>query len=481
MLSDLTRILGDDCLIDPGRPVLVGVSGGADSLCVSDFLDQNGYSVVVAHFDHKLRRESSAEAEIVRNYAQSHDLQFILGEGDVRVRVEQKGESVEEAARNERYRFLFQSADDIQAQAVVVGHTADDQVETVLMHMLRGSGLGGLSGMSYRWLPNAWHTEIALVRPLLEVWRHEILTYCQERGIKPIIDPSNQDPTYFRNRIRLELIPYLETFNPGVKKLLWQTAEVLRGDRDLIVQMVDAAWSQILLKKGADYIAIDTNLGRDYSLGMQRHIIRRAIAQLRPALRDISFDAVDKGVDRMRQMKPSSEIDLISGLKLISEPGKLWIADWEAELPTGDWPQVIPEQSFLEVGGDVSLQSGWQISARRAAKSESPMQNSNADINQAWLDAERIHLPLLVRARVDGDRFEPYGMEGHSQKLSDFMINEKIPQRARMRWPLVCSGDQIVWVAGHRQAQSFQVTGKTTEVLKLILRRSDDGIGPSEG
>jgi tRNA(Ile)-lysidine synthase len=277
------------------------------------------------------------------------------------------------------------------------------------------------------------------------------------------------------------MIPYLETFNPGVKKLLWQTAEVLRGDRDLIVQMVDAAWSQILLKKGADYIAIDTNLGRDYSLGMQRHLIRRAITQLRPALRDISFDAVDKGVDRMRGTKPSSEIDLISGLKLISEPGKLWIAEWEAELPSEEWPQVIREQSFLEVGGYVSLQSGWQISARRTAKSEFPMPNSNADINQAWLDVEHIQLPLLVRARVDGDRFEPYGMEGHSQKLSDFMINEKIPQRARMRWPLVCSGDQIVWVAGHRQAQSFQVTGKTTEVLKLILRRSDDGIGPSEG
>ena len=475
MLSDPAKILQDECQFDHEQPILVGVSGGADSLCVLDLLDQNGYPVVVAHFDHKLRPESSAEADIVRNFAQSRGFQFILDDGDVQARAEQEQESLEEAARKARYRFLFQCAEDLNAQAVVVGHSADDQVETVLMHLLRGSGMSGLSGMSYRWLPNAWHDEIPLVRPLLGVWRAEILAYCHKRGLSPISDASNEEATYFRNHLRLDLIPFLETFNPAVRKLIWQTAEVTRGDRDLIVNLVDAAWSDSLVATGVDFVALDTSLSKQYPVGMQRHLIRRAIAQLRPEMRDISFEAVERGVNYIQDSRPSAEIDLISGLKLVSEPGKLWIAEWEAELPSAEWPQVIGDQSFLEVGGTVDLQSGWQLSAHKVANNEIPFHvpKVKVNVNQVWLDLEQIELPLLVRARKEGDRLQPFGMGGHSQKISDFMINEKIPRRARKRWPLVCSADKIVWVPGYRPAQSFLVTGNTTEVVKLSLRFAD--------
>jgi tRNA(Ile)-lysidine synthase len=402
-------------------------------------------------------------------------LGFIFGEGDVKEIVKQEQESVEAAARNARYQFLFKSAEQISAQAVIVGHTANDQVETILMHLLRGSGLGGLGGMSYRWLPNVWHTGIPLVRPLLGTWREEILAYCRERGLNPVEDLTNQDRSYFRNRLRLELVPYLETFNPAASKLIWQTADVLRGDRELIDKLVDGAWSQCLLEAGDDYVSINPILAMEYSQGMQRHLIRRAIAHLRPDLRDISFEAVENGVDQMRAEKPFAEIDLISGIKLVSEPGTLWLAEWEAELPTGFWPQVVQDRTFLDLDGDVKLHSGWQICAARVAIDDLlyPSQDATFDANQAWLDLERIELPLLVRARLEGDRFRPFGMEGQSQKLSDFMINQKIPRRARKGWPLVCSGDEIIWVAGCRPAHSFEITGKTKSAVKLNLRRSD--------
>lgn len=476
MLSDLTGILQDECHLERGLPILVGVSGGADSLCLAEVLGENGYQVIVAHFDHKLRPESGVEAEIVRSYARGRGWQFISGTQDVQARVEKERESVEEAARNARYQFLFQQAEEVLAQGVAVGHTADDQVETVLMHLLRGSGLNGLSGMSYRWVPNAWHAEIPLVRPLLGVWREEVLLYCTERGLQPIEDPSNQDPAYFRNRLRRELIPYLETFNPAVRKLIWRSAQVLNGDRELIARQVDQAWKGVIHTDGSGYVAIDSHLAREYSLGMQRHLIRRAVARLRPVLRDIGFEAVMMAVEQLKAARPSGEVDFIAGLKLVSEPGLLWIAEWDADLPPGAWPQVSCDQEFLAIGSTLRLQSGWQLSAQLLGQKAVPIQNidGEADVNQAWLDSEKVELPLLVRARREGDRFLPHGMDGHSQKLADFMVDHKIPRRARNGWPLVCSGDQIAWVAGYRSAHPFRVTSQTSQVVKLSLSHRDD-------
>jgi tRNA(Ile)-lysidine synthase len=475
MLSNLAKILQDECQIDFERPVLVAVSGGADSLCIAEFMIQAGYQVVVAHFDHKLRSDSGADANFVRNYSKQRDIHCISGSGDIAAIVKEEQKSVEEAARNARYTFLFKSAEEIDAQAVVVGHNANDQVETVLMHLLRGSGLGGLGGMSYRWLPNAWHADIPLVRPLLGVWQEDIRAYCQENGLSPVQDGTNQDRSYFRNRLRLELVPYLETFNPAASRLIWQTAQVLQGDADLIDRMVDTAWSQCLLEAGDGFVAVNSIRTLEHSLGMQRHLVRRAIAHLRPDLRDISFEAVERAVDQLQERNPYAQMDLISDLKIVSEPGTLWIAEWDAELPTGNWPQVVQDRIDLAIGGDVKLQSGWQISAEQITKDDPlfPARDEKFESNQVWLDLERIELALFVRARMDGDRFRPFGMQGHSQKLSDYMINRKIPRRARDGWPLVCSAGEIVWVAGYQIANSFGISRLTQKAVRLTLEQPD--------
>jgi len=471
----MRRVLQDECQIDRDRAILVAVSGGADSLCISEFMHEDGYPLVVAHFDHNLRPDSSLDAEFVRRYAHQRGMRFMFGQGDVKARVKQAQETVEEAARNARYQFLFATAEEIGAQAVVVGHSADDQVETFLMHLLRGSGLSGLGGMSYRWQPNAWHAEIPLVRPLLGTWRQEILAYCQERRLSPVEDQTNQDPAYFRNRLRLELVPYLETFNPAARKLIWQTAQVLRGDRVLISELVDAAWSQCFQEAGDDFVAVNADRTKEFSLGMQRHIMRKAISRLRPGLRDISFEAVESAITQIQASKPFAEIDLISGLKLVSEPGRLWVAEWDTELPAGNWPQVVHGHSPLKLDSEIYLNSGWKISATKTTKDENafPSLDNQAGENQVWLDLAGIQLPLFVRARREGDRFSPFGMEGHSQKLSDLMINEKIPRRARKGWPLVCSGDEILWVAGFRPAHSHEITHITEEAVQLTLGHSD--------
>jgi tRNA(Ile)-lysidine synthase len=476
MLRSLDVILQDECQINKEQPVLVAVSGGPDSLCVADILFSQGFPLVIAHFDHRLRQDSETHAAFVRSFASERDIEFILGEGDIISRAKQTSESIEEAARNSRYQFLFHTAEEISAQAVLVGHTANDQVETFLMHLLRGSGLDGLGGMPYRRLPNAWHNEIPLVRPLLGVWREEIIEYCRERDLRAVVDSTNQDPAYFRNRLRLELVPYLENFNPAARKLIWQTAQVLQGERDLIAGMTEDAWLKCLLVAGKDYIAINSNYAKDLPIGMQRHIIRKTIAHLRPELRNITFEAINKAVKQLQSSVPYAELDLISGLQLLSEPGKLWVAEWEADLPIGDWPQVMQDRIALEIGGEVNLPSGWKISAIKVSGNDLPHPSLYMqDNNQVWMDLERIEQPLIIRSRKDGDRFHPFGMEGHSQKLSDFMINQKIPRRARNRWPLVCSGEVIVWVPGYRLAHSFELTQLTKEAVSLTLRRIDEG------
>lgn len=475
-MPNLDGILQDECQINREQPVLVAVSGGPDSICVADSLFLRGFPVVIAHYDHQLRQDSEAHAAFVRSFAKERGIEFILGGGDIISRAKQTSQSIEEAARNARYQFLFHTAEEIGAQAVVVGHTANDQVETFLMHLMRGSGLDGLGGMPYRWLPNAWHNEIPMIRPLLGVWREEIDEYCRERNLKTVVDSTNQDPTYFRNRLRLELVPYLENFNPAARKLIWQTAQVLHGEKELIAGMVEDAWLKCLLVAGEDYIAINSTYAKALPIGMQRHIIRKAIAQLRPGLRDITFEAVNQSVKQLQRSVPYAEIDLISGLKLLSEPGKLWVAEWEAEVPIGDWPQVLQDRIVLEIGAEVNLQSGWKISANKVSGDELPIPSLYLqDNNQVWMDLERIEQPLVVRSRKEGDRFQPFGMEGHSQKLSDFMINQKIPRRARNGWPLVCSGAVIVWVSGYRPAHSFELTQNSKEAVVLTLRRIDEG------
>jgi tRNA(Ile)-lysidine synthase len=230
------------------------------------------------------------------------------------------------------------------------------------------------------------------------------------------------------------------------------------------------------LAQGAGYIALDTQRCSQHPVSVQRHIIRRGILFLRPGLRDIGFNAVEIGVNYLQSAKPHAEIDLISGLKLLTDPGKIWIAEWEAELPPAEWPQVAEEEITLEIGGKVKLQAGWQLSAKKVSKTILQEQKSweNQDNYKVWVDLNQIQLPLLIRARREGDRLQPFGMDGHSLKLSDFIINEKLPRRAREWWPLVCSGEQIVWVCGYRSAHPFRITTTTTEVVEIKLTRIDE-------
>ncbi len=457
------------CQLDRSAPVLVGVSGGPDSLCLLDALARLQFPLIAAHFDHRLRPGSDQEAERVRSAAFSLKARFVSGSADVAGRAREAHLSIEEAARDLRYRFLFDQARLCSAQAVAVGHTADDQVETVIMHLLRGAGLNGLQGMLYRSLNPTWDAEIPLVRPLLDIWRVETLAYCQERGLQPVFDPTNQDEEFFRNRIRHELIPLLESYQPQARQNIWRMARLLAGDDEALRAAAEEAFQSCLVEQSGGYVALRQEEFVALPVGLQRRVLRMAIGDLR----NVDFVLVENAVKFALGIQ-GGVVNLLQGLRMVVEDGRLIITSGHLP-PDPAWPQIEPGELSLNIPGEVDLCLGWRLAGRWVEQKDLP-QFPLQGISpwEAWLDADTLPAALCLRRPRPGDRFQPLGMAGHSLKLSDFWINEKLPRRARAAWPLLASSDGIVWVPGFRLAHPYRVQKNTRKALHVQLFRVGD-------
>ena len=457
--------------------VVIGVSGGPDSLCLLHLARQiPGIDIIVAHFDHQLRPQAKLEAEFVRGVAEKMKLRFVTESADVGGYAEEHKLSLEEAARTLRYRFLFSQARGEHASAVAVGHTADDQVETILMHFLRGAGLAGLKGMTGRTFLPEFDREIPLIRPILHLWRRETEAYCRDHNLKPVQDLSNADETYFRNRLRHSLIPELEKYNPRFKNTLLRTAEALAGDHEALTEAVDSAWPKVLLKEDTDYIAFQACALEEVPHGLRRNIFRRAMETLRPNVRNLDFNTLERASNfintRTGACMPENlprQVDLTAGLYIYREGDAIYLATLEADLPSAHWPMMEGTREML-INGQVNLNENFILSASEAdVETARPFVHENGDSFVAWLDADKTGDRFTIRTRRAGDCFSPLGMNRQTVKLREFYINVKIPRRARAGWPLVCAGEQIVWVPGFRLAHPFRSTEKTNRVVKLSV------------
>ncbi|MBC7225474.1 MAG: tRNA lysidine(34) synthetase TilS, partial [Anaerolineae bacterium] len=360
----------------PGQPLVVGVSGGADSLCLLHVLralePQFGYRLHVGHLNHRLRGAAAAEdASFVQEVCRAWEIPVTVEEMDVAQVARQARLSVEEAGRHARYAFLGALAARLGGRVVAVAHNADDQVETILMHWLRGAGLAGLRGMlpkvrlgdlrlegvwNQRW-PHAPH--IALVRPLLEVTRAEILAYCQQAGLQPRFDLSNLDTTYFRNRLRHELLPLLETYNPGIREVLRRSAAVLADDYAYLREQTLQAWEQVVREETPQRIALDLSGFLALHPSLQRGLLREAIRRLRRGLRNINWVHVERGLQGVRAGSTGTRVTLAAGLELIRDYDRIWVAEEGATLPT-PWERgpLVEAPVPLPREGEVTLPGG---------------------------------------------------------------------------------------------------------------------------
>jgi tRNA(Ile)-lysidine synthase len=460
----------------PSLPVVAGVSGGADSLCLLGLLLEAGYPVIVAHLDHQLRPEAQADAEHVCAVAKKSGVPFITESMDVTGYAREQGLSIEEAARKCRYQFLYRTARLHKARAVAVAHTADDQVETILMHLVRGTGLAGLNGMSPLTRLTVFDSEIPLVRPILHLWRGDTESYCLAHGLDYVIDSSNADQSYFRNHLRHGLIPEIETYNPLFKKAVARMSRSLQDDFESLNQLISQVWEKNIAGQGEGYFAFHLSPLQAESLGMRRHLFKRAMLALRPGLRDVDFTVLDQAAQSSfdvrgnQAISPSRRLDLTGGLYLYQENDLLYIACYEADLPAGDWPQVNGQQ-VIQIG-DSELGNGWQLIAEKVSGDDIHEKAvSNDDPFIAWMDTENVAGILSVRSPRPGDSFKPLGMEGQTIKLSDFFVNIKVPKRARAKWPLLLVDDEIAWVMGLRLAHPYRLEQTTRYALHLRLKR----------
>jgi tRNA(Ile)-lysidine synthase len=478
----LEMILLNQCGLNPVKPVLAGVSGGADSLCLLGILQEAGYRVIVAHFNHQLRPEADLEAASVSKRASRLGLPFEEDSANVRAYAREQSLSLEEAARVLRYRFLFAAARKHAAQAVAVGHTADDQVETVLMHFLRGAGLSGLKGMEYRTILPTFDEQIPLIRPLLSLWRRETEAYCREHNLEPHFDASNDDKAYFRNRLRHELIPELEKYNPHIKESLLRSAQSLQSDYAALQEVLEPIWKEVVVEMGKDWVAFDRPGLAKLARGLRRNLLHRAAESLRPESRDFGFNTLDRAAGFV-EAPAGKQIDFANGLYLFAEQGKITLAVYEADLPVTQWPQVGREIVIREHGSGIrdmglagrelmlELGNGWMLRVEERPGDDESWK-ANTDHWSAWLDTDRLPAgKLVIRPRRLGDAFTPLGMAGQTIKVKDYYINLKIPQRARAHWPLVCAGDQVLWVVGYQIAHPFRIAEETRHILHLEMKK----------
>ena len=477
MLENIQSILREQCGLSPEQPVIVGVSGGPDSLCLMSIVRKAGYHAIVAHFNHKLRPDADADANIVEQTAARLNLVSVIESGEVRAYADEQKLSIEEAARTMRYRFLMQQARRFQAQAVAVGHTADDQVETVLMHFIRGAGLAGLKGMNYRTVLHAFDPDIPIVRPLLDTWREETIVYCAANGFRPRHDPSNASLDFFRNRLRHLLIPTLESYNPRFREVIWRTSRSLAGDYEILSDVLDGAWKECVVEETGEFVAFDESALTQQQVGLQRNLMRRAMEWLHGQEPDVSYATLERASNFIADWDGTrrARTDLSGGVHLLREGSLIYVVASKVTLPIERWPQM-PEGSDtlpLKVPSQISLAGGWKLSCERwnIASLALEQARANHDPFQAWVDAHGISDALELRVRQDGDRFEPLGMDGHEMKLSDFFINVKLPQRARERWPLLCVGEKVVWVPGYRPAHPFRMKDSTRQALYFSMTR----------
>lgn len=451
---------------------MLGVSGGADSLCLMDLLHRLKFNIIVAHFNHRLRFESEQEAVFVANEAERRGVPYRLASGEVQREADRLRMSIEETARKLRYEFLFRIAVEEGAQAVATAHHADDQVETVLMHLLRGAGTTGLQGMKPRTLIREWSVSIPLIRPLLGVWRDEILAYCQERGLAWVEDKSNLDVSFFRNRLRQELIPQLESLIPGARQRLAQTAAIMREDEALLDKLTMAEWQRCCLMENPGLVRLDRQKLSALETGLKRRIFRLAMAKINPLLRDVDFDTVHRmmALADSNELKASLDLPGAQRLELDGDCLSLRCRDASPFLPH-EWPQMPGLEALsLDKNDAVRLAFPWCMSSETVQR-EAGFFPQVADDHEAWLDAEQLVFPLEVRACQVGERFSPLGMPGKSIKFSDLFINRKIPLAVRKRYPVVYSQGMAVWVPGFPPAHACRITKDTRLLLHLKIEK----------
>lgn len=443
-------------LIQPGDDVLVAVSGGIDSVTLLHLLVQIQprfqLRLRIVHVNHGLRGEQAdRDQDFVAQLAERYQLPLIVRKVNVKKYEATHQVSEEEAARLLRYKVFQWALRKTGADVIALGHQADDQVETVLDHWLRGSGVRGLSGMPVR--------RGKIIRPLLFATRGEIETYARGHSLDFVTDITNVMTHYRRNRIRLELIPYLkQQFNPALESALLRTAAIMTEVEDYLIEQARLAIDQCLIASKKNKIILDIDAFLKYFIIVQKYMLFEIAERLSLPRSILTNEKIERVIALVKNR--------CSGKRVIIAP------DWEVSVdqhalifcgPCADKGEIeLPINSIIPLhDGERSLQN------RLILRTQLPKIFPN-DRSVEYIDYDRVAGRLRIRLPLPGDRFWPLNFGG-SKKLSDFFIDRKIPRHERRETPLLVCDAGIIWVIGHQIDDRFKIRSETERVLELKI------------
>ncbi|MEK3884261.1 tRNA lysidine(34) synthetase TilS [Paenibacillus sp. PL2-23] len=464
LVQELAREAASRRLWRPGDRVVVAVSGGPDSMALLHMLHslsrEQRLTLVVGHVNHGFRVEESArELELVRAYSEALGLACETVTLELAAYIVENRLNLQSTAREERYRFLLETAALHGAERIALAHHADDQAETVLMRLLRGSGLTGLSGMS----SIRSQKNVQLIRPLLRMNKSDLLRYCEEQAIPYCADSSNQERYYLRNTIRLDVIPYLSQFNPQLPVTLQRLAEVAGAEDDFMARQASELFDRLVTRKDGQF-AISCAELRGLHVALQRRLIKLILSYLSQETENVSYSSVETMRLAASQEAPATwRMDASGGVRCVREYETMrWFdisASWSAGKP---FDLLVPEgtEALCGLPGGWSFRLDWLDGA--GEKPHSRM--------EACFDADGLSYPLHVRSRLPGDRIQVLGLNG-SKKVQDMFVDEKIPPSRREQYPLLCDADgRLLWIPGIRRSSHALAGSDSRRVLRIAAR-----------
>ncbi len=436
-------------MLSGGENVLIALSGGPDSTCLVSVLaelsEELGLKLFAHYVDHGLRpEEAPGEIEQCAALGKSLGIEFTHSIVNVDELVKNQGMNKQEAARQLRYKALEEAAAACGAKRTALGHTLDDQAETFLMRIIRGSGPSGLSGIP--------PVRGAIIRPLIGSRKPDILEYLRAKGIGYAVDSSNLKGKYLRNRLRQNVLPALEEINPSIVDTLGRTTEILADEERYFFIEVTKALMRLITSKADDHIELFLVPLETLDNAIARRVLRRAIAET-TSLRRLGYAHIEEILRLVRDGKPGDSLDLPHEVKVIKKYSTFLITTA---------PPVRIKTRRMDGPGVLEIkEAGMSVEAQIADSPPGKEKNRNVCV----LDAGKVSFPLTVRARQDGDFFFPLGFEGKRKKLQDFFVDEKVPRFERDSVPVVLSGEDIIWVAGYRADDRYAVSDTTKRFL----------------
>lgn len=434
-ISKVKKYIQDNMLLTDKARVIIGVSGGADSMALLDILHHLGYECIVAHCNFHLRgQESYRDEYFVEKIATKYKFEYVSANFDTKKYIEEESISLEMAARELRYAWFEKIRKEYKAEKIAVAHHQDDSIETVLINLIRGTGIRGLSGIP--------PINGKVIRPLLCIFREDILQYLKVRHIGFVEDSTNKEDIYTRNKIRLNVIPLLKTINPSVVQAIQKTSENLYHTENIFNAYVEKAKRKVFSNNKIDINAL-----------LKQREPKTILFEI---LFPYGFNAPT--VDNIYESVNSQ-----SGKIFYSEEYQL-VKDRETFIlqPTNNQPDTI----YTLFEHETSIEEPCKMTFESFRKTSSFQLEQ--DPMTIYLDKGRLIYPLIIRKWKHGDKFIPFGMKGH-KKVSDYFTDRKFSLIDKSNTWLLCSGDDIVWIIGERIDDRFKITNTTIEILKITL------------